>query len=44
LGEEYRSLSSPVIVSIPPFPRPSWVQIFSSTPYSQTPSAHGIVP
>jgi hypothetical protein len=27
------------ITSIPPLPRPSWVQIFSSTPYSQTPSA-----
>ena len=27
------------VSSIPPLPRPSYVQIFSSTPYSQTPSA-----
>ena len=27
------------ISSIPPLPRPSYVQIFPSTPYSQTPSA-----
>ena len=28
-----------VISSIPPLPRPSWVQIISSTPCSETPSA-----
>ena len=27
------------VSSFPPLPRPSWVQIFSSTPYSQTPLA-----
>ena len=26
------------VSSIPPLPRPSYIQIFSSTPYSQTPS------
>src|SRR5215469_3245722 len=29
-----------VIFSIPLLPRPSWAQILSSTPYSQTPSAY----
>ena len=28
-----------VVFSIPLLPHPSWTQIFSSTPYSQTPSA-----
>ena len=36
LGEEYRSISSSLRNLLP---RPSSVQIFSSTPYSQTPSA-----
>jgi hypothetical protein len=41
LGEEYRSLSSLLcIFSTPLLPRPSQVKIFSSTPYSQTPSAY----
>ena len=39
LGEEYRSFSSLLFSSIPPLPRPSSVKVFSSTPYSQTPSA-----
>ena len=40
LGEEYKSFSSRyAISSIPPLPRPSSGHIFSSTPYSQTPSA-----
>ena len=40
LGEEYRSLSSSLCsYSTPQSPRSSYAQIFSSTPYSQTPSA-----
>ena len=39
-GEEYKSFSSSLCNLLhPPLPRPSQVQIFSSTPYSQTPSA-----
>ena len=40
LGEEYRYFAPHyAISSIPPLPHPSLVRIFSSTPYSQTPSA-----
>jgi hypothetical protein len=41
LGEEYRSLSSSFCSFLhSPLPRSSQAQIFSSTPYSQTPSAY----
>src|SRR5215475_12516380 len=40
LGKEYRSFSSSLCSFLhSPSPRPSWVQILSSAPYSQTPSA-----
>jgi len=40
LGEQYRSLSSSLrIFSTPLLLCSSWAQIFSSAPYSQTPSA-----
>jgi len=40
-GEEYRSLSSSLFSFLhSPFTRPSEAQIFSSAPYSQTPSAY----
>ena len=42
LGEEYSHLAPRyAISSIPPLPCPSSVQIFSSTPCSQTPSLNG---
>ena len=40
LGEQYRSYTSYIGVPTPLFPCPSWDQIFSSTPYSQIPSAY----
>jgi hypothetical protein len=40
-GEVYRSSSSSLhTLSPPPLPHLSWAQIFSSAPYSQTPSAY----